>query len=394
MGVTREIYEQAMTRQRIDTHSHFGGENPDLCDLARGWGRFETCEPMLNSKVCAVGAQALYDIDPGMFLRPDSPEEIFVRAAELRRRGVAEAFEYSLDLAKITLQLVFTDHRPEISPVKGLSKRTRFLAFVDALIAGDDLAFCPDGRSETFCYYDALASHFGALNDLDDYLDALDAIIDGWRDNDVVGIKTAAAYTRGLHFTDPSAEEARTAFTRKRDMTPGEVKTVQDFAFRHVLGAAKRNGLPVVIHTGFQIWGHAPLEQSNPKHLYNIISDARYRGVTFVLLHGGQPYVGETTYLAAMWPNVVIDFTWISWQSWPRFHLALSEWLEVVPHDRMCWGSDSAYPETIVGVDRITRRNIAAVLEDLIQRRILDERTALDWLANTYQKTPKRVFGL
>ncbi len=47
---------------------------------------------------------------------------------------------------------------------------------------------------------------------------------------------------------------------------------------------------------------------------------------------GDNPYVGETTYLAKMFPNVVIDFTWISWMSRARFRQALREWHRVMSH--------------------------------------------------------------
>jgi len=162
-------------------------------------------------------------------------------------------------------------------------------------------------------------------------------------------MKPALAYTIGLHFTDPSLDEARAAFARKRNMSLADATIIQHIAFRHALLACRRNKLPVVVHTGFEIWGHADLRQSNPMDLHNLLIDPRYKDIVFVLLHGGNPYVGETTYLARMFPNVVIDFTWISWMSRARFRLALREWLEIVPHNRICWGSDSGTPETIAG---------------------------------------------
>jgi len=222
----------------------------------------------------------------------------------------------------------------------------------------------------------------------------LDAAIDSWRSHGVVGMKTAFAYTIGLEFTDPSLEEARAAFAKKRDMTSEDVTAVQHYAFRHALLACLRNELPVVVHTGFQIWGHSNLEQSNPMLLHNLLIDKRYQDVTWVLLHGGNPYVGETTYLARMFPNVHVDFTWISWMTRARFRMALAEWLEVVPHGKFCFGSDSSSPESIVGSGEITREVIANVLEDQMARRIIDERIAIDFLEHTYVKTPTRLFRL
>ncbi|HIJ66178.1 MAG TPA: amidohydrolase family protein [Candidatus Hydrogenedentes bacterium] len=201
-----------------------------------------------------------------------------------------------------------------------------------------------------------------------------------------IGCKMLYGIDPGL-FLRPDAPEALFG-------TAADVAAVQHYAFRHALAACIRNELPVVIHTGFQIWGHADLRQSNPMHVHNLLIDKRYKDLTFVLLHGGNPYVGETTYLARMFPNVIIDFTWIAWMTRGRFRAALAEWLEIVPHGKFCWGSDSNFPEDVVGKGQITREEIANVLEDLIARRIIDEPTAIDFLEHTYQKTPKRIFDL
>ena len=154
-----------------------------------------------------------------------------------------------------------------------------------------------------------------------------------------------------------------------------------------------RNGSAIVIHTGFQIWGHSNLEQSNPLLLHNLLIDRRYRDIRFVLLHGGNPYVGETSYLAGMFPNVFIDFTWLGWVSPARFRGALAEWLACVPHDKLCWGSDSGGPESIAGTDSIVRRLIADVLESCIADGTIDERYAMEFLENAYEKTAARLFG-
>ena len=128
--------------------------------------------------------------------------------------------------------------------------------------------------------------------------------------------------------------------------------------------------------------------------LHNLLIDSRYKDITFVLLHGGNPYVGETTYLARMFPNVVIDFTWISWMTRSRFRQALREWLEVVPHNKLCFGSDSATPESIAGIGHVTRSEIAHVLVEMLEEGMLDKEAAHIFLVHCYQKTPARVFGL
>lgn len=389
-----DVRQKAMTLQRVDTHSHWQPKQAELKAIARGLGDFTVSPAMTFSRQLALASRKLYGIDAGLFLRPDSPEELFEKAAALRAKGPKVALETALDAANISTQLCFCGHAPQHAPHMKLSSRLRLLAYIDQAVAGYDQAFCPDGRDKEFNYYDSISGHFAGPKTLADYLDALDAAIDSWRSHGVVGMKTAFAYTIGLAFTDPSLEEARAAFARKRDMTPEDVTAVQHYAFRHALLACLRNELPVVVHTGFQIWGHSNLEQSNPMLLHNLLIDKRYRDVTWVLLHGGNPYVGETTYLARMFPNVHVDFTWISWMTRARFRMALAEWLEVVPHGKFCFGSDSSSPETIVGSGEITREVIANVLEDQMARRIIDEQIAMDFIEHTYVKTPTRLFRL
>ncbi len=386
-----DVRLKAMTMERIDTHCHYDLTMSEL----KGEDDFINTPELVGSSILAIGSRKLYGINPGLYLRPDSSEEIFSRAAGLRAKGAGAALETAMDVANISTQLVFNyGAHPKHSKEAMLSSRVQLLNYVDNLIAGDVKAFSPDGRDMEFNYYDAICDRLGELKTMSDYLNALDADIDSWRDYRVVAMKVSLAYSIGLKFADPSLKEAQNAFAKKRDMSPEEITIVQHYAFRHSLLACQRNDLPVVVHTGFQIWGHADLQVSNPIHLHNLLIDKRYKDITWVLLHGGNPYVGETTYLARMFPNVFIDFTWISWMTRVRFNMALAEWIEIVPHGKFCWGSDSGTPETIVGIGEITRERIANVLEDQIAHRIIDEKVALDFLEHTYVETPKRIFQL
>lgn len=391
-SMNSDVRFKAMTLERIDTHSHYSIRNQSEL---KGHDDFINTPELLGSSILATGSQKLYGINPGLFLRSDSSEEIFRKAADLRAKGPGEALETSMDTANISTQLLFNiGVHPKYNKEVGLSLRVQLLNYVDNLIVGDVKAFSPDGSDMEFNYYDAICNRLGELNNMSDYLSAMDADIDSWRDYRVVGAKVSLAYSIGLKFSDPSFEDAQNAFAKKRNMSLEEMTIVQHYAFRHMLLACQRNGLPVVVHTGFQIWGHADLQVSNPIHLHNLLIDKRYKDITWVLLHGGNPYVGETTYLARMFPNVYIDFTWISWMTRVRFHMALAEWIEIVPHGKFCWGSDSNSPETIVGIGEITRERIANVLEDQIAHGIMDEKVAIDFLEHSYVQTPRRVFQL
>jgi len=392
-----EIREACLNMWRIDTHAHLIESYPSLRDQAAMYRHFATTQSLIDSRVTAEGCRVLYGHDIGSFLRPDSPDIVFEKAAELQSKGTWEAIEYALDKAHIEKQVTFCSFKPENTrPFANTRGRDRlaYLAYIDEALNSQGDYPCPDFVETGETYYSRLCKLLGPLETLDSYLDALDATIDSWRSYGVVGLKTAIAYTSGLAISNPTRTEAHAAFSRKNDMTDEHFRIVHDFAFHHVLQACRRNGLPVVIHTGFQIWGHASLAQANPILLHNILIDPRYRDLTFVLLHGGNPYVGETTYLAGMFPNVVLDFTWIGWMTPARFRFALAEWLATVPHDRMCWGSDCGSAETIAGIDSIMRNLIADVLEQSVASRTIDEKYAVEFVGNSYRTTSKRVFGV
>jgi hypothetical protein len=395
MSHVSAVREAALNSERIDTHAHLSDFYPDLAAQASQLAQFTTAQQVSDARVIAEGCRVLYGSDPGAFLRSDAPPEVFRKAAALRAQGSWDAVRHALDHARIRRQLAFSDHQKNSGPFAGQlsTGRLAYLAYIDGAINGDGRYPSPD-YDEPFRYYERLCRQFGPLTTLADYLNALDAAIDGWRAWGVVGMKAAIAYTSGLAVSDPSRQAAGAAFARKNDMTEADFRTVHDFAFRHALSACRRNHLPAVIHTGYIVWGHGNLLQTNPLHLHNLLIDPRYRGVTFVLLHGGFPYVGETSYLGGMFSNVIVDFTWISWAAPTRFRQALAEWLEVIPHDRFCWGSDSCTPESIAGIDHIVRRQIAEVLDDCVARKVVDERYALEFIENCYLKTPQRVFGL
>ncbi|RLD09578.1 MAG: hypothetical protein DRI44_08195 [Chlamydiae bacterium] len=388
-----QIRELCSTLPRIDTHAHFDENYPSLEEFSKT----HTAEQLLNSRVIAEGCRVLYDENVGVFLRPETPKIIFEKAEKLRKLGAWKAVNFALEKAKIEKQISFCAFKPEsFLPFASNDKQNKisYLAFVDEAINGAGQIPNPDFPEGDTTFYSRICNLFGEFKSFDDYLDFINNTVDNWRAKRVVGMKTAAAYTSGLKISKPSLKEASTAFSKKNKMSGEDYRTARDYVFHHLLRACLRNNFPVVIHTGFQIWGRANLEQSNPMLLHNILVDPDYKNLTFVLLHGGNPYTGETTYLAGMFPNVIIDFTWITWMTPIRFKNALLEWLAIVPNHKFCWGSDSQTPESIVGIDSITRRYIADALEMAVAERIIDEKYALEFIENSYKKNAERIFGV
>ena len=92
-----DVRLKAMTMERVDTHSHWQPQQAELKGIAQGLGDFTQSPGMTFSRQLALGSQKLYGIDAGIFLRPDSPEELFEKAAALRANPECE-YRFHLDL--------------------------------------------------------------------------------------------------------------------------------------------------------------------------------------------------------------------------------------------------------------------------------------------------------
>ncbi len=142
-----DVRLKAMTMERIDTHCHYDLTMSEL----KGEDDFINTPELVGSSILAIGSRKLYGINPGLYLRPDSSEEIFSRAAGLRAKGAGAALETAMDVANISTQLVFNyGAHPKHSKEAMLSSRVQLLNYVDNLIAGDVKAFSPDGRDMEF----------------------------------------------------------------------------------------------------------------------------------------------------------------------------------------------------------------------------------------------------
>jgi uncharacterized protein len=206
---------------------------------------------------------------------------------------------------------------------------------------------------------------------LTDYLAVLDRLFAAAKAKGAVCLKTTLAYERGLDFARVPVERAAQVFGRPRSqLSPAEVKEFEDYILWHLAGLSAKHGLPFQIHTG-----DARIQGSNPMLLVELI-DANPK-TKFVLFHGGYPWVGETGAIAMKYPSRVwIDSCWLPTISYTMAKRAFHEWLDVAPSDRILWGADCNHAEGIYGATEFTRRCLAEVLAERIDRGELTEAEA------------------
>jgi predicted TIM-barrel fold metal-dependent hydrolase len=209
-----------------------------------------------------------------------------------------------------------------------------------------------------------------AVNSLDDYLLLVDRIFAEAKQQGAACLKSTLAYARTLQFDNVPKERAALAFARPvAERTPDEAKALEDFLMWRLAESSAKHGLPFQIHTGL-----ARIEGSNPLLLVPLI---RANPQTkFILFHGGFPWVGETGAIAFEFKNVWIDCNWLPMVSYSTARQAFQEWLDLIPTNRIMWGSDSKSAEEIYGAAKLMRACWAEVLAERVQHGDLNEQQA------------------
>ena len=89
----------------------------------------------------------------------------------------------------------------------------------------------------------------------------------------------------------------------------------------------------------------------------------------FILFHCGYPWIGETGAIVMHHASHVwIDSCWLPTISYTTAKRAFHEWLEVMPSNRIMWGADCNHAEGIYGATEFTRRCVAEVLAEKVDR--------------------------
>lgn len=207
---------------------------------------------------------------------------------------------------------------------------------------------------------------------LDDYLSLLDQLFATAKSGGAATIKSTLAYRRSLRFEEVPKARAERVFGRPRqELSQQEIRDFEDFIMWRITALSAKYEMPFQIHTGL-----ARIEGSNPMLLVNLI--ARNPKTKFILFHGGYPWIGETGAIVMRFPRRVwIDSVWLPTISYSAAKRAYHEWLEVMSSDRIMWGTDCSNAEGIYGATELTRRVLAEVLAEKVDRGDLIEEHAL-----------------
>jgi hypothetical protein len=228
--------------------------------------------------------------------------------------------------------------------------------------------------------------------DFDGYLKFIGQVLEDNKRKNGIAMKFEVAYFRPTTFSDPTRDQAADLYGRYvRDGIPSEkeYRTFQDYIFRYLILEGERLHLPVHIHTAVGIGDYFNLSQSNIMNLESVLRDPRYRGTTFVMIHGGYPLEREAVWLAAM-KNVYLDSSFGELAQYPSaFKETLKMWLETFP-DKITFGTDCFPYNEVLGAEESywlgaesSRMALAAALAEMVSENEISEGRALE-LAHGY----------
>ncbi|WP_242046277.1 MULTISPECIES: amidohydrolase family protein [Calothrix] len=189
----------------------------------------------------------------------------------------------------------------------------------------------------------------------------------------VIGFKSIVCYRTGLNVQPVTFEVAASRFDEiKRQLNNQPLRLVDkpliDFLLQQALLIAAKYRLPVQLHTGF---GDPDLDLrlANPLNLRSLLEQPQYRHAPLVLLHASYPYMQEAGYLAAVYPQVYLDFGLaIPSLSVSGMRAAIGQLLELTPTTKLMYSSDAhSIPELYYLGAKWGRQLLKEVLEQAIQ---------------------------
>ena len=198
------------------------------------------------------------------------------------------------------------------------------------------------------------------IDNIKTYTDFMYRIIKEKKERGCSSLKSSIAYDRTIEIGTATSDEAQAAMGFGREQpSAATIRKFQDYVFHVICDIAAELKIPIQIHTGLGL-----MVGSNPMLLQSLI--ARHRKTTFVLMHGGYPWMDDTCGLAHAYSNVIIDLCWLPLISSSAAVRFLHELLDVCNGDKIVWGCDTWTGEESWGALLTMADVLSTVLDEKI----------------------------
>ncbi len=399
----QQIYQRLLPQiekiPAFDHHAHPGfADDPDVDAMAAPPGFSAALRTRGNNPELIAAAKALFSY-PYDDLSPEHAKWLIAKKAELKKQYPGTAY-FNMILDKINTESSVANRAMMADYLD--PKRFVWVFFVDSFMwpfnnereaarNPDEAVYIP--LQEKMLHRWMQQENVSKLPArFDDYLDFIVRVLMDNQKRGGIAIKFEVAYFRPTTFSDPTRDQAEDVY--QRYVTGGipsekDYRAFQDYIFRYLILEGGRLHLPVHIHSAACIGDYFNISQSNIMNFEGVLRDPRYRGTTFVMLHGGYPLEREAIWLTSM-KNVYLDSSLGELAQYPSaFKDTLKMWLETFP-DKITFGTDAFPYNEVLGAEesywlgaKSSRMALAAALAEMISENEITETRALE-LAHAY----------
>lgn len=219
-------------------------------------------------------------------------------------------------------------------------------------------------QTVTGCYAELVDCSIDTLAQYEDFLAKLACFL--ITERDVKGLKISEQYFRRLDYRPVPRATAERLY--KKNLTRAEWLTLSNYITCRIFELAAHYRVPVQVHTG-ELWGEIGVSELHPDALTRSIKD--HKDVSFDLLHGGFPYLGESSIMGANAANVFINISWLPLVSYDLTVDWLGRFLDIIPANKISVGSDVFNLEAMCGTLLMIRDIIAEALARKVRSGIM-----------------------
>jgi len=240
-----------------------------------------------------------------------------------------------------------------------------------------------------------------AHDGFDDVIDLFASRVRQARVQGYCALKSIVAYRTGLQITEWSKDEAAASFAEART----EAKTKRQLRIAHkplidyllhiAFKLAAEQQLAVQFHTGYGD-SDTDMRLGNPLQLRDLLERKDYYTMPVILLHESYPYCQLGAYLAAIYPHVYFDLSYMIPFVDRREMLAFTrQAIGVAPASKLMYSSDGIHLPEMHWAGALRGRSvIGQVLDEMIDVGEIDEDQAYDIAQQILHDTAYSVYKL
>lgn len=234
----------------------------------------------------------------------------------------------------------------------------------------------------------------------DEVVDRYTLALTNARKQGYCAFKSIVAYRTGLEIAEWSKDQAASSFQEALSaIRNGQLriahKPLIDYLLHIAFRQAAEQELPVQFHTGYGD-GDTDMRLGNPLHLRDVLERKDYQSMKVVLLHESYPYSQLGAYLAAIYPHVYFDLSYmIPFVDRLEMLAFTRQALGVTPASKLMYSSDGIHVPEMHWAGAIRGRSvIGQVLQEMVDADEIDEEQAYDLALQILHDTAYTVYRL